>query len=570
MYISQEKSIGTLVNRENNEGNIITYNHFQLTLPNKYVITSGDSLATTKSKYRDIKHVFTRSLEEINPEAIKSVLELIAQNSLYKGEEWEKVLNKFIEYQTEYKSCTKKVKQIFTWKHSTIIDPVIGKLKNHSIGTLLINISEGMDLDVAVRKYEVIVAPTNYKRPKPIYSKAMLEKAKKKAEELGFMKSLGRRHAIIDDLSINNIKFANRNVQSKLQDSLDVFEEMKEKISINPKSFKHVEEVSIEDFITKVLPTTNDVELFIESKHKTNMVSLIAPKDSSSKNMFKWDNNFTWAYSGNITDSDMKANVKSAGGNVEGVLRFSIQWNDGSDHNRDDFDAHCHEPTGNHIYFSNIRNPSTTGQLDVDIIDPIKGKPAVENITWTNKNRMEKGKYNLFVRNFSKSGGQSGFKAEIEFNGELHSFNYDKPLKHKEDVLVADVTFDGENFTIKELLPSTTSSIELWNIKTNTFVPVTICMHSPNYWDSQKDIGNKHYFFMLNKCINEETPNGFFNEFLNNELIPHRKIFEALGSKMKVETIDNQLSGIGFSSTQRNSVIAKVSGATTRIIKIKF
>jgi hypothetical protein len=49
-----------------------------------------------------------------------------------------------------------------------------------------------------------------------------------------------------------------------------------------------------------------------------------------------------------------------------------------------------------------------------------------------------------------------------------------------------------------------------------------------------------------------------------------RKFFEALGSKMKVENSKNQLSGIGFSSTKRNSVICKVTGSFTRTLKIKF
>ena len=67
-----------------------------------------------------------------------------------------------------------------------------------------------MDLDVAVRKYEAIVAPTNYKRPKAIYSKKMVEEAQKEIEKLGYMDSLGRRFAKIDDITVNNILFSNK------------------------------------------------------------------------------------------------------------------------------------------------------------------------------------------------------------------------------------------------------------------------------------------------------------------------------------------------------------------------
>lgn len=52
---------------------------------------------------------------------------------------------------------------------------MIGQVRNHSISTLLVNISEGMDLDMAARKYEALVTPANYKRPKAIFTKKMLE-----------------------------------------------------------------------------------------------------------------------------------------------------------------------------------------------------------------------------------------------------------------------------------------------------------------------------------------------------------------------------------------------------------
>ena len=43
-----------------------------------------------------------------------------------------------------------------------------------------------------------------------------------------------------------------------------------------------------------------------------------------------------------------------------------------------------------------------------------------------------------------------------------------------------------------------------------------------------------------------------------------------IGSKMSVKTSDNQLSGIGFSSTKRNSIMCKIKGHVDRMLEITF
>ena len=118
-------------------------------------------------------------------------------------------------------------------------------------------------------------------------------------------------------------------------------------------------------------------------------------------------------------------------------------------------------------------------------------------------------------------------------------------------------------------LPSTQARKEIWSISSQQYQKVDMVMYSPNYWNKQT-IGNKHFFFMLENCRNPEKSRGFFNEYLHEDLREHRKVFEVLGNKMRTPESDTQLSGLGFSSTQRNSVLCKVKGSFSRTVKIVF
>lgn len=574
IYISEFSKIGTDHNFEDMDGKAHRWDHFYLELPSKYVNCSCHSNEEIKGQHRDTKNVFKRSLDEITMDAVDTVLELINSNTLYKGAEWKAALTEFKKYKKEYANLsTDNEKDLYAWEKSATAGMAIGRIRNHSIGVLLTNISEDMDLDLAVKKYEQIVAPANYKRPKAIFTKKMLEDAKKTITELGYMDSLQRRFATLRDITVNNVLFSNKSAARRMIGVDDVFGEMEKDVAISPKRFSKVEEISAQDFVGKVLPTAKEIEVFVENKHEKNFVSLIAPVNPDAKSMFKWSNGLSWAYTGNITDSDMKQNVKAAGGNVDGVLRFSIQWNeDGRDNS--DLDAHCIEPDRNEIFFGHCRKPNISrmgGQLDVDIVSP-REKVAVENITWEDMSRMKPGVYKFFVHQYSGR-VRHGFRAEIEFNGEIHRFDYDKSMRTDERVQVAEVTLDANgNFSIKEKLAgnSSISSHEIWGVNTNQFVPVSVISYSPNYFDEQDGIGHRHLFFFLKDCVNTEEPNGFYLEFLDNNLMKHKRVFEALGAKCHVEDTGDQLSGIGFSMTKRADLVVKVKGATERIMKIKF
>lgn len=561
---TKETRYGTSFSMDTSDVNqIIKWHHFYLDLPARFQTNTHTTLDTVASEYRMTRQVFQRSLEEIAPEAIETVLDLIAENTLYRGEEWQKPLEKLQSLQREYQTIPVALRNNYLWKKSLEVGPALARIRNHSIGTLLQDLTSGMDVESALRRYEQVVAPTNYKRPKAVFTTKMIEKAQQEVQRLGLEKSLGRRFANLSDLTINNVLWANRDAVRHMGGAGGIFEALKQEVAFDPHKLERVPGMSVVTFIEEVLPTTKTLEVLLENRHEGNLVSLIAPLEEDAPSLFKWRNPFSWSYNGNLADS-MKQRVKAAGGKIDGVLRFSIQWNEHGQ-NLNDLDAHCVEPDGNEIFFRNKTyvHPST-GVLDVDVINPIG--VAVENITWSDLRRIQKGKHCLFVHCYSNRHGRDGFDAEVEFGGQVYTYTYRGKMQTGDVVEVANVYYEpaSQTFQIEHLLPHNTSTRTIWNLTTNQFQPVSTVLYSPNYWDGEAT-GNRHYFFMVAGCQNE-TAHGFYNEYLHEDLMAHKHVFEALGAKMKVAPAQNQLSGLGFSSTQRNTVVVKIDGKLLKLI----
>lgn len=562
IFRSEFRKIGAEVTHQDTEHGRIDWNHFYIDLAAKLTLSKGNSVGEFNGKVNANKEVLERGLKEITLSACEEIKDLVAQNSLYRGAEHSATITLAVKLLREFGQVKPEDQNTWLWKKSAELKEA-GRFKNTVIGTLMEDLSSGVDLDAAVKKFEVKVAPANYKRPTALITQGMITKAKEKIQELGLEAALSRRYAVTEDLTINNVLFADRTAR-KLMTS--VFDELVVKTKDKTPNLDKVQEMSIEDFIKNVLPTANTIELMLDNKHSSNLMSLIAPVDKAAGNILKWDNNFSWTYNGEVADS-IKERVKAAGGKVEGDLCCRLAWD-----YTDDLDFHMQEPDGHEINFTNRRCLSACGgTLDVDANggDGIMPNP-VENIVYESKQRMKEGIYTLIVHNFNRRSDGVGFTVQVEMEGKLLTIEYPKVVRNREHIGVIKIKYSKvEGFSVVESMPSTATTKEVWGISTNKWAKVDMVLNSPNHWDGQ-DTGNKHYFFILEGCKNPESARGFYNEFLRNELTEHRKVFEVLASQLKAEYNDNQLSGVGFSSTVSNSVLCKVGGTFNRVIKINF
>jgi hypothetical protein len=493
---------------------------------------------------------------------VDTTIELINQGSLYRGSEYLGLVQKLKELKNKYKKIAKKKQDNYLWEQSRIVGSAVSRIKNSAIGTLLENLSKDIELDTAVRSFENVVAPANYKRSKSLVTPKMIDSAKKELEEKGLIGALKRRQLTTRDLNVNNAIFVHRSSNVEL----DVFETLSKETVINPKQLSKVEEISVDDFINKVLPTAKSVKALVENDHFGNFVSLVGPQNIDEKSLFKWSNDVSWSYSGEVADS-IKERVKQAGGNVTGKLRISLSWS-----NYDDLDLHVVEPGDYRIYYGTRgRKSPSGGMLDVDMNAGMgTTRTPVENITWL-VNPTKKGIYSITVNNFShRDSKDQGFTVEIEYNGELHHFSGTKNGASGATHKIAEIVYNGDDNLIINGKSSGSSynSKEKWGVKTGQWTKVNAITLSPNYWNNK--VGNKHFMFFLENCVANEKIRPFYNEFLNDNLSKIRKVFEILAGKLEVEKPSDELSGLGFSETVRNHLYVEIESKFKRVLRINF
>lgn len=556
LFRTKERSYGNLFNlQELEDGTVKRWHHFRGDIAARHYT---EEVGAQQGRYDTATKVFKRGLEELTASALNEVLDLIKENSLYRGEEHLAAVKAFNALHKAYAKIEgKQAQHIFRWEHA--MDPS-ALFRNTVIGSLVVALSDGEDLEGAVKAFESKVAPENYKRPTALITPRMVEDALKTIKELDLEPSLDRRFAKVSDVSINNVLWVDNGTKAQMKGAMEnlLMAEAQKPVSSDK---VQAEDISIEDFMGKVLDRTTSMELLVQGKHMNNFMSLTAPVHADSKQLFKWTNDFGWSYDGNITDS-IKEKVKRAGGNVTNALmRVSLAW-----YNYDDLDIHVFEPNRNHIAFFN-----KCDKLDVDMnAGGGKTREPVENVSWSHD--LRDGIYRVMVHQYARRETTNvGCTFEVECAGKIHELHY--PNAVTGEVEIAHLHVKGGTLVKIETAPGITAagvSKDKWGVKTETWSKVNMVMYSPNYWD-ENEMGNKHHFFILEGCATDEPTRGIYNEFLNSKLEKHRKVFEVLGNKTKCQPTKGQLSGLGFSSTRGDTVVVKVAGPKmNRILNVKF
>ncbi len=555
VFRSRERHYGVAVSRSlSAQGQVLTWPHLHGEVFERH-FSRAEGIA--QGTAADAAAILGRGLEGLTVEALDAIIAIISEDptAIYRGAEFIGSLRAFRALKHRYDALDTTCRARFVWEH---VNSPVARFKNTVIGTLIQDISGGVEVDRAIKAFEAKVAPHNYQRPKALITKKMIEEAMKTIDDLGLRTSLERRHAKLSDVSVNDVLFVDRDVRPHMRDAM--MDSLLKHVAPKPVDAEQLTTVSIADFMRDVVPRITSMEALVEDRHMKNLMSVTAPTHDDTPKLFQWDNDFSWSYYGNLADSDIKARVKAAGGNVTAPFRVSLAWFNG-----DDLDIHVHEPTGDHIYFGNKQ-----GKLDVDMNAHTVVREPVENVCWQ---RPQDGVYRVVIHNYRRRESiDPGFELELECNGQVRRFHYPHTVGDKVHVPALIITLaQGEIASLevgKDVLPKSAAR-EVWGVQSQAFCKVATVMRSPNHWHG-KTQGNEHYFFILSGCANPDPVRCIYNEYLRRELQPHRKVFEVLGAKMMAPYAQEQLSGLGFSATQKDNVTIRVRGELNRLYNVQF
>lgn len=538
-----------------------TFEHFYGDLQARYVTEDSGPVIDEVTSARQ---TFLRVMDEVTLESLETVLDLINDGLLQRGEVHRSKIEKIIELFNEYDGLGGTDRVAFSWRMAATNARYLPRYSS-AIMVAVLAVEEGeSDLTNIVNMYNKSVVGDTYQRVTSVATSAQIKNTQKFLEDNGFMGGLTKRHAKSSDLSINDVLFAAGDVQLK---DTNLFDLLAQEATNRDTELVVGEPIGMDSFLGQIVPQAASIELFLTSNMKGNLCNIITQEDETAKSIHPWGNGSTWSYNGDVADAVMER-VKEAGGVSDAENCVTLHWD-----YKDDLDIALRTPSGT-VYYGNKQGNGCTLDVDMNVNGINATDNAVENIFFNGK--VPDGNYTVEVKNFCRRTSGRGFGLRVSNSEGVTNYRFDSVLGDSKTVRC--LTFKGVGGKMTDLrivdpavVVTGGSKQDMWNLTTQAYVPVDMIMLSPNFWEGKR-YGHKHTMFMLRDCKNPESVRSFYNEQLISDLQKDRKVMEVVGGRMRVAYADEQMAGVGFSESKNASVNLRVKykNGRTQAFEVKI
>ncbi len=279
VYRTKEATLGYESSVEQLEGGAThRWYHFHAKIDRKHQAASPDE---ARGQINTNIGVYKRALTELKLSAFDDVLDLINSNGLYRGDEHKANV-------TALRSLFLKgadlcadslVANRFIWESFGANPLGVTLLRNTVIGTLLVDLSEGVPLETAVRSFETKVAPANYRRPTALITQRMVDDAAATLAHLGLESALDRRLAVMSDVSVNNVLWVDNSVKAQMKDGIAGLLAKDVKVpKIKP---ENVVNIGMDQFVANILPVVSSMEVLFANPQTAELANFIGTVEAA-------------------------------------------------------------------------------------------------------------------------------------------------------------------------------------------------------------------------------------------------------------------------------------------------
>lgn len=539
--------MGTSISYLEKEGKPPLYYHWSIdqSIPLNCSQQDYSQRRTYRTKANNIKSAFDKIRVELerntsNPEHLNKTIKAAEGDELPRSSQFLRELKQFKVVCDGYEQASDK--DTYCWVQAYNSSPFSNKL----IGTFVDKLHEGESFDVALNKLRS--QERTYQAPTSSVSTSQINSLKKALLEGGFMPSLKRKIASLNDINPNYVLYSQQEVEE------DIFS----KIRTPSKGKVGGEKISLRHFLKfGFLQNINSLQVYVEPKHGPNFVTMIAPANPNAPVLTPWSNGYTWTFRSNRA-SVITERVKNAGGEVDAQLRVSLAWE-----GTDDLDLSAWINNSKVVYYGNKRYSKRYSDENLTLDLDANGGSVTSLLPVENIFGFSNEEVTFKVHNFRERKGNTGFQVELKIDDSIQSYSYPVRVQDDEEITLFSVKGNEVTNLNSSLVPVQEGCISgsIWGLNVPGWVEVTQMCMSPNYWGSS--IGNEFLFMFLRGCSWGESskPRGIFNEMVQHSIKEgNRQALEHLGSLMEVELIkEPECSGLGFNTSQTTSFFVKVN-----------
>ena len=279
VFRSTEAQYGTKTTRTLRDGKVEVWDHLYGRVEKRHHTAD---VGAARGSFDAAVQVFQRGLAELAPPALDTVVDLIDDNALYRGAEHRPAVTEFRSLQNRWTQATDRRAFVF----ANAMNPA-ARFCNTVIGTLVQDLSAGIDLEPAVRSFESKVAPQNYQRPRALITPAMVKAAMKTIDELGIEESLQRRFARLSDVSVTNVLWVDNDTRSRMKDGIEGLL-MRAATTGSAAHLRDAKpaETPVLTFMKDILPGAATIDLWVATSHEPNFVSLTTGRHPAAPRLF--------------------------------------------------------------------------------------------------------------------------------------------------------------------------------------------------------------------------------------------------------------------------------------------